>query len=87
MRKDSLFFFYTSEGCRPCFFFSAYTGFLGPLFFLSFVSKVTSVGMNTQWRMPMASIPLYTGKETPLQVHFIGDWPFYIFLLQFFIHL
>ncbi|KAG2244636.1 hypothetical protein Bca52824_093525 [Brassica carinata] len=30
---------------------------------------VTSVGMNTQWRMPMASIPLYTGKETPLQVY------------------
>ncbi|KAG2248500.1 hypothetical protein Bca52824_088128 [Brassica carinata] len=30
---------------------------------------VTSVGMNTQWRMPMACIPLYTGEETPLQVH------------------
>ncbi|KAG5413988.1 hypothetical protein IGI04_001555 [Brassica rapa subsp. trilocularis] len=28
---------------------------------------VTSVGMNTQWRMP-ACIPLYTGEETPLQV-------------------
>ncbi|KAH0941920.1 hypothetical protein HID58_001557 [Brassica napus] len=28
---------------------------------------VTSVGMNTQWRMP-ACIPLYTGQETPLQV-------------------
>ncbi|CAN7109856.1 unnamed protein product [Brassica rapa subsp. narinosa] len=42
---------------------------------------VTSVGMNTQWRMP-ACIPLYTGEETPLQVRFIGDWPFYIFLLH-----
>ncbi|CAN6987551.1 unnamed protein product [Brassica rapa subsp. trilocularis] len=30
---------------------------------------VTRVGMNTQWRMPMASIQLYTGKETPLQVY------------------
>nr|VDD49697.1 unnamed protein product [Brassica oleracea] len=30
---------------------------------------VTSVGINTQWRMPMACIPLYTGEETPLQVH------------------
>ncbi|CAF2071841.1 unnamed protein product [Brassica napus] len=30
---------------------------------------VTSVGMNTQWRMPMACIPLYTGEETPLQVY------------------
>ncbi|KAL0726998.1 hypothetical protein Bca4012_023091 [Brassica carinata] len=30
---------------------------------------VTRVGMNTQWRMPMAYIPLYTGKETPLQVY------------------
>uniref|UniRef100_A0A0D3A6H5 Calcium-transporting ATPase n=1 Tax=Brassica oleracea var. oleracea TaxID=109376 RepID=A0A0D3A6H5_BRAOL len=28
---------------------------------------VTRVGMNTQWRMPMASIPLYTGRQTPLQ--------------------
>ncbi|XP_048600191.1 calcium-transporting ATPase 8, plasma membrane-type-like [Brassica napus] len=30
---------------------------------------VTRVGMNTQWRMPMASIPLYTGRQTPLQVY------------------
>ncbi|CAF2149966.1 unnamed protein product [Brassica napus] len=30
---------------------------------------VTRVGMNTQWRMPMASIQLCTGKETPLQVY------------------
>ncbi|CAH8317845.1 unnamed protein product [Eruca vesicaria subsp. sativa] len=48
---------------------------------------VTSVGMNTQWRMPMDCVPLYTGKETPLQVRFIGEWPFYVCLLQFFIHL
>lgn len=76
MRKDSLFLFHTTEGFRP--FFSAYTGFLAPLFSLSCVSKVTSVGMNTQWRMPMACIPLYTGEETPLQVRFIGECPFYI---------
>ncbi|KAF8114004.1 LOW QUALITY PROTEIN: hypothetical protein N665_0043s0074 [Sinapis alba] len=33
------------------------------------IMLVTRVGMNTQWRMPMAYIPLYTGKETPLQVY------------------
>ncbi|KAJ4913206.1 plasma membrane-type protein [Raphanus sativus] len=37
--------------------------------FFPILEPVTSVGMNTQWRMPMASIPLYTGKETPLQVY------------------
>ncbi|KAJ0251417.1 hypothetical protein HA466_0123780 [Hirschfeldia incana] len=30
---------------------------------------VTRVGMNTQWRMPRGCVPLYTGKETPLQVY------------------
>lgn len=45
------------------------------LFFFVFVlcisvSQVTSVGINTEWGLLMASISEDTGEETPLQVGF-----------------
>lgn len=33
--------------------------------------QVTSVGVNTEWGLLMASISEDTGEETPLQVSFI----------------
>lgn len=38
------------------------------LTFLIFASQVTSVGINTEWGLLMASISEDTGEETPLQV-------------------
>lgn len=36
----------------------------------TFFLKVTSVGINTEWGMLMASISEDTGEETPLQVSY-----------------
>lgn len=39
--------------------------------YISFLFQVTSVGINTEWGLLMASISEDTGEETPLQVDFL----------------
>lgn len=45
-----------------CYFFQGW--------FMLFI-QVTSVGINTEWGLLMASISEDTGEETPLQVSFV----------------
>lgn len=39
--------------------------------YVGFLFQVTSVGINTEWGLLMASISEDTGEETPLQVDFL----------------
>lgn len=47
--------------------------------------QVTSVGVNTEWGLLMASISEDTGEETPLQVSFVLSFtmPFYTVIFTY----
>ena len=70
----SLYFLFLAGASKSPFYLVKYqlVTLLFQLTFLNtfFFSKVTSVGINTEWGLLMASISEDTGEETPLQVSY-----------------
>jgi hypothetical protein len=64
--KLYLVFFLSFSANLLCFLTYAVSLLFCLVFF--FFSKVTSVGINTEWGLLMASISEDNGEETPLQV-------------------